>query len=400
MQLPYQVAAVQCIMSSKYRSSAWVNVHIKHLKDVISVTLTVARLLVPDGMVWVFKKLITWDLPHTRVSGVYREWHKKQKTSTERQICEWKCFDESQSQTDQTGSSWQESCNNYSQFTTFYSRGGQKSISEYTTYLEEPCRRLDKDQATSFPPIFSFISSGAHCSLRNSLINKAFLATDLLLPWCFLFYVNSTFAWISRCTGCANQLDGECISRLSYHLVVYHKSVPQLRLIEYQWVDDATCLNAVCVCAAAVYDRALGLTSKLLCHSSSLHLPLRTVLKPPVVSRAAVSHTCLRRRRDRTEKNFIYVFKARSNTQKQICSFDIWTVRPRQDLMAWHFSFALSYQCSEKLSSWTVIDVIHVVNQPRLKFLKFCTRSVWLIKATSKWKPSDAKLASTTHLDL
>ncbi len=50
-------------------------------------------LLVPDGLIWVFQKLmIYWDFHCTTISRVYREWSEKEKIFSERQLCERKCL--------------------------------------------------------------------------------------------------------------------------------------------------------------------------------------------------------------------------------------------------------------------------------------------------------------------
>ncbi len=55
-------------------------------------TLNVDWLLVSVGLVWVFQKLlIYWDF-HTQLSLRFREWSKKEKISSERQLCGWKCL--------------------------------------------------------------------------------------------------------------------------------------------------------------------------------------------------------------------------------------------------------------------------------------------------------------------
>ncbi len=44
-------------------------------------------LLVPDGLVRVFQKLLIFLDSHTTISKVYREWSEKEKISSERQLC-------------------------------------------------------------------------------------------------------------------------------------------------------------------------------------------------------------------------------------------------------------------------------------------------------------------------
>ncbi len=55
--------------------------------------LNVEWLLVSDGLVWVFQKLlIYWDFHVHTISRVYREWSEKEKISIEWQLCGQKCL--------------------------------------------------------------------------------------------------------------------------------------------------------------------------------------------------------------------------------------------------------------------------------------------------------------------
>lgn len=100
--------AAQCITSLIYRSGALFNLHIKH---VISLTLTVAWLLLMD---WFLKLLISWDLHTEKPIDLWTMVQKKKNRNAfgwERWRQEWTDWFEL------TGLSWQYVCgnlNNYS----------------------------------------------------------------------------------------------------------------------------------------------------------------------------------------------------------------------------------------------------------------------------------------------
>ncbi len=91
-------------------------------------------LLVPDGLVWVFKKLlIYWDF-HAQPSGVYREWSEKEKISSERQLWGWKCLVDVRGQRRLDRLVRDDRKATVTQITTRYNQGMQNTISEHTTH--------------------------------------------------------------------------------------------------------------------------------------------------------------------------------------------------------------------------------------------------------------------------
>ncbi len=64
---------------------------------------------------------------HTNISRVYREWSEKEKISSERQFCGWKCLVDSRGQRRAGRKA------TVTEITTHYNRGMQKSISKHTT---------------------------------------------------------------------------------------------------------------------------------------------------------------------------------------------------------------------------------------------------------------------------
>ncbi len=90
-------------------------------------------LLVPDGLIWVFQKLlIYWDF-HTQPSLVYREWSEKEKISSERQLCERKCLVDVRGQRRMGRLVRDDRKKTVTQITARYNQGMQNTISEHTT---------------------------------------------------------------------------------------------------------------------------------------------------------------------------------------------------------------------------------------------------------------------------
>ncbi len=90
-------------------------------------------LLVPDGPVWVFQKLlIYWDFL-TQPSLVYREWSEKEKISSERQLCGWKYLVDVRGQRRMGRLVRDDRKTTVTQITTRYNQGMQNTISERTT---------------------------------------------------------------------------------------------------------------------------------------------------------------------------------------------------------------------------------------------------------------------------
>ncbi len=92
-------------------------------------------LLVPDGLVWSFQKLlIYWDF-HTQPSlGFYREWSEKEKISSERQLCGRKCLVEVRGQRRMGRLVRDDRKTTLTQINTRYNQGMQNTISEHTTH--------------------------------------------------------------------------------------------------------------------------------------------------------------------------------------------------------------------------------------------------------------------------
>ncbi len=90
-------------------------------------------LLVPDELVWVFKKLlIYWDF-HTQPSLGFTENGLKKKISSERQLCGWKCLVDVRGQRRMDRLLRDDRNATVTQITTRYNQGMQNTISERTT---------------------------------------------------------------------------------------------------------------------------------------------------------------------------------------------------------------------------------------------------------------------------
>ncbi len=93
-------------------------------------------LLVPDGLVWVFEKK-TADLlgfSHTTISRVYTEWSKKEKISSERQLCGRKCLVDVRGQRRMGRLVRDDIMATVAQISIRYNQGMQNTISERTTH--------------------------------------------------------------------------------------------------------------------------------------------------------------------------------------------------------------------------------------------------------------------------
>ncbi len=91
-------------------------------------------LLVSDGLVWVFQKLlIYWDFHAQPSLWFYREWSEKEKISSERQLCERKWLVDVRGQRRMSRLVRDDRKATVTQITTRYNQGMQNTISEHTT---------------------------------------------------------------------------------------------------------------------------------------------------------------------------------------------------------------------------------------------------------------------------
>ncbi len=86
---------------------------------------------------------------HTTIARVYREWSEKEKISSERQLCGWKCLVDVRGQRIMSRLVRDDRKTTVTQITTRYNQGMQKTISEHTTHqtLKQMCynsRRLHR----------------------------------------------------------------------------------------------------------------------------------------------------------------------------------------------------------------------------------------------------------------
>ncbi len=96
--------------------------------------LNVEWLLVPDGLIWVFQKLLIWDF-HTQPSlGFTANGLKKEKISSERQLCGWKCLVDVRGQRRMDRLVRDDRKATVAQITTRYNQDLQNTISEHTTH--------------------------------------------------------------------------------------------------------------------------------------------------------------------------------------------------------------------------------------------------------------------------
>ncbi len=90
-------------------------------------------LLVPDGPVWVFQKLlIFWDF-HAQPSLGFTENGPKKKISSEQQLCGWKCIVDVRGQRRMSRLVRDDRKATVTQITTRYNQYMQNTISEHTT---------------------------------------------------------------------------------------------------------------------------------------------------------------------------------------------------------------------------------------------------------------------------
>ncbi len=71
---------------------------------------------------------------HTTISRVYREWSEKEKISSERQLCEWKCLVDVRGQRRMDRLVRDDRKTTVTQITTRYNQDLQNTISEHTTH--------------------------------------------------------------------------------------------------------------------------------------------------------------------------------------------------------------------------------------------------------------------------
>ncbi len=91
-------------------------------------------LLVPDGLVWVFQKLlIYWDF-HTQPSLGLQRMSEKEKISSERQLCGWKCLVDVRGQRRMGRLVRDDRKTTVTQINTRYNQDLQNTISERTTH--------------------------------------------------------------------------------------------------------------------------------------------------------------------------------------------------------------------------------------------------------------------------
>ncbi len=87
------------------------------------------------GWIWVFHKLlILLVFSHKTISRVYREWSEKEKISSERQLCGWKCLVDVRGQRRMGRLDRDDRKATVTQITTRYNQGMQNTISEHTTH--------------------------------------------------------------------------------------------------------------------------------------------------------------------------------------------------------------------------------------------------------------------------
>ncbi len=92
-------------------------------------------LLVPDGLVWLFQKLLIYWYFHARPSlGFYREWSEQEKISSERQLCGWKCLVDVRGRRRMGRLVRDDRKATVTQIITRYNQGMQNTISECTTH--------------------------------------------------------------------------------------------------------------------------------------------------------------------------------------------------------------------------------------------------------------------------
>ncbi len=72
--------------------------------------------------------------PHTTISRVYREWSEKEKISSERQLCGWKCLVDVRGQRRMGRLVRDDRKTTVTQITTRYNQDLQNTISEHTTH--------------------------------------------------------------------------------------------------------------------------------------------------------------------------------------------------------------------------------------------------------------------------
>ncbi len=91
-------------------------------------------LLVPDGLgLSISKTADLLEFSHTTISRVYIEWSEKEKISSERQLCGWKCLVDVRGQRRMGRVVWDDRKATLTQISIRYNQGMQNTISERTT---------------------------------------------------------------------------------------------------------------------------------------------------------------------------------------------------------------------------------------------------------------------------
>ncbi len=157
----------------------------------IQVTFNVEWLLVPGGLVWVFKK--TADLlgfSQKTISRVYREWSEKKKISSERQLCGWKCLVDVRGE----WADWlvrDDRKATVTQITTRYNQGMLNTISEHTTH-----RTLKQMGYSSRRPHGVPLLSAKNRKRRlQSAKGSPKLNNRRLEKCCLVWWVSISFKW-------------------------------------------------------------------------------------------------------------------------------------------------------------------------------------------------------------